>query len=747
MAPSPNGPPLANDPSQGRGLTVLYVFALSTVALLSIGAQLLIQRQLSNGESDSEVINIAGRQRMLSQRLAKAALRLDDASAAERDGCRAELRETLSTWTQYHAVLQQGDDELGVPGDNSEAISRLFAAVEEEFQSMRSAAERLLAAPADEPPSEEDILAIQAGEAGFLTGMDRIVSQYVTEAERKVARLRRLESAILALTLGVLLAEGLLIFRPAVQRIEQTVERLGLVGERLRRAKEQAENANAAKTRFLANVSHELRTPMTAVLGMTELARDEQDEAQRARYLGIVEEAGNSLLGLLNDLIDLARIDAGQTPMESQPFDPQEVVDRVVRMMQAAAWDKEIGLSSGGGVDAGLWVCGDAGRLEQVLLNLVANAIKSTPKGSVVVGCTLVSRSGDRAVLSYSVRDTGVGIDPADQERIFEPFFQVRDGVAAESTGAGLGLAICRRIAEAMDAKITVLSTKGVGTTVTLTADFPLASSQQPAAIEPPNPEPVAPTRDFNVLVVEDTEVNQILLRELLTRAGHTTTVASSGEQALDHYQSSRYDLVLIDLHLPGIDGSTTAEEMLAIDAGRGAPPPPMLCVTAHAAAQREEVDPAGVFDAILTKPLRRADLFAAIGATLAEQDSETQSVGQAMTNLNAPFTEASKQDPALMRELANAYLAAAGPQHQALEDALREQRLWDASVLAHRFRGQLAYFGHEPLAEELSRLEQACIDNQVEAALAAGPSVLGRLSAASEELKSTYQPNSSGEG
>ncbi|MEM6655763.1 MAG: histidine kinase dimerization/phospho-acceptor domain-containing protein, partial [Planctomycetota bacterium] len=362
--------------ASGRRLTLLYIFALSTVAVLSVGAQLLIQRQLHTGEGDSRVINFAGRQRMLSQRLAKSALRLKSVDADGRTESLAELKETVDLWTRTHDGLLQGDAELRLPGGNSPAVTELFAVIEPDYLAMAAAARTLLTGDAGSPPDREAIATIQRHENRFLTGMDEIVSQYVLEAEHRVERLSRLELAILALTLLVLLAEGVLIFRPAVRRIEQAVSRLETVSDRLRRAKDEAEHGNAAKTRFLANVSHELRTPMTAVLGMTELAQETQDDEERTGYLKIVEEAGESLLSLLNDLIDTARIDAGELELVVAPFDPQEVVERVSRMMRFAGREKGLELVVEKPPQRLPMLLGDARRLEQILLNLIGNAIK-----------------------------------------------------------------------------------------------------------------------------------------------------------------------------------------------------------------------------------------------------------------------------------------------------------------------------------------------------------------------------------
>ncbi|MEN1678940.1 MAG: ATP-binding protein [Planctomycetota bacterium] len=721
--------------SPGRRLTWLYVAALSTVALLSLGAQALIQWQLSNGESDSRVINFAGRQRMLSQRLTKCALVIQT-DGADAGAARDELAETLELWARTHRGLRQGDADLGLPGRNSLPIERLFEEIDSAFEVMQAAAEQLLASPPDESSSADAVAAIRSSEATFLRGMDAVVSRYVVEAEQKVTRLRRIESAILALTLGVLVAEGLLIFRPAVERIEATAHRQRLMRRRLRRAKAGAETASEAKSRFLANVSHELRTPMTAVIGMAELAREERDDETRAMYLATMLEAGGSLQALLDDLIDLARVDTGELRLDPAPFRPIDVVQRVRRMMTPLAGGKGLTLTTWGEPSAPGWLLGDARRIEQVLINLVANAIKCTPSGDVSLGFTIARQERDASVVAFSVRDTGVGIGVPDQERVFEPFFRTREGEAESTSGAGLGLAICRSIADAMDAKLQLLSSEGIGSTLTFTVRLP--HTAEPERIEPQDARPATETMR-RVLIVEDTEVNQVLLREYLERAGWCPAVAPAGERALqligeqlasgaDDVRGG-FDAVVVDQRLPGITGTETATRIRAILAG-AASMPRLVCVTADPTIASG--DDGAIFDAVVAKPIDRAKLLAAVEGE--PSPSQTPAEDTVMkTTVRGESTFADK--------LAAAYLAVCDGQLDELNQAIKVGDLRTGELLAHRFRGQVGYFGEQPLVAELGRLEQACIDGRGDEAAELMTLVDPKLTALGRRLAAETRP------
>lgn len=715
---SPDGP----SPGEVRRLSILYIAALGAVAALTLGAQFLIQRQLTTGESDSQVINLAGRQRMLSQRLAKGALALRHSPAAPHRDVRDEFTRTLRLWSLTHDRLQHGHPEIGLPGENSPAITELFAAIEPHFQAIKSAAATLAQDPSDTRANS----IIQKHESDFLSGMDAIVSQYVAEAKAKVARLRRLEYAILTLTLSVLLAEGLLIFRPAVRRIEQTVNRLAALSDRLRRARDEAQEANAAKTRFLANVSHELRTPMTAVLGMTELARQSRDDGRRTEYLQIAEEAGESLLKLLNDLIDLARIDAGKLRLICEPFDPQQVVDRVVAMMQPAAAEKGIRLRGTRNVNPWRCVCGDASRTQQVLVNFVANAIKSTDSGEVIVGCTAAAAGQKMMRIAYTVTDTGVGISPADQQRIFEPFTQLRRASAGGSPppGAGLGLAICQRLATAMNAEINLQSAERVGTTITLAGEFPRAEALEPTAIAR---SPIRVVSPLEVLIVEDTPLIQILLRQQLAASGHTATIAGSVAEALAIFRTERFDLALIDYQLPDGDGAELAAQLTAESQRLGRTCPPLVCVTAHAGLEKEGAPEAEIFDAVLIKPLRRRELDSTIEALVGGPPDE---------EVHEASNEIPSGEGANWAELLSVYLENSPTQRGDLQAALDAGQWPRARVVAHRFRGQVPYFDQGDLAGQLAELESACRESDSTAISDLGPAILLALQALEHRLQ-----------
>lgn len=712
------GPQLAG---AARRLSYWYIFALSTVALLSIFAQWLVQRQLERGQGDSHVINLAGRQRMLSQQLAKAALRVTRPADAETS--RQELRALTPQWRASHVALQHGDAELALPGNVSPEVAELFAAIEPHFVAMEEAAIRLLRQPAGVEESAA-IDTILQQEQAFLAGMDRIVAQLEAEAEQRVVRLRSLERILLAVTLFVLLCEGLFIFRPAVNRIRRLVAELNSTNAELQVAKEEAERANSAKDRFLAHISHELRTPLSAILGMTELARDATDPAKLDQYLSVSTEAGEHLNNLLIDLIDVAKIDSSQLKLHVEPFDPWELTQQVARLMEAASLKKNLELSVEASSEAPLLLLGDRRRIAQVLLNLVTNAIKWTEAGSVVLRCEVTAcgapiSTAQAARLCYTVTDNGPGIPPEEQARVFEAFTQLHDSTGRPKAGAGLGLAICRGLTEAMQGKLEFDPTPGVGARVKLTLTLPIATT-----VNVREPSVATPTADRKaVLVVEDTPVNQLLLRELLSQLGHDVTIAESGEEALDRYPKQAWDVVLIDQQLPGINGAETAARLIPIDEQLGRPTPPKVLVSAHPEAVGEE-KAKDLFAATLVKPFQRDDLqrvLTVVGTKLVMSPEPENP--PAVSSLEFDF------------ELADLFLQAADPQRQALVNAVQKADWLAARLISHRLAGQVGYFAPAQLVSELKALETACLAKDASEAKRLVALVAPRLSLLSEQL------------
>ncbi len=383
--------------------------------------------------------------------------------------------------------------------------------------------------------------------------------------------------------------------------------------EELRHAMEAAEQAVRARAEFLANVSHELRTPMNAIIGMTRLALDEELSDAVRDYLQTANDSAHSLLNLLNDILDFSKLESGKFTVERQPFPLRETVQETVKALSARAFEKGLELACEIDPDAPDNLVGDALRLRQVLTNLIGNAIKFTEQGEVVVSVKTLRAWPQGARLRFAVRDTGMGISPADQQRILEPFTQADASSTRHHGGTGLGLAICNELLQLMGGQLSVESEPGQGSCFS----FKLALARAPApatdAAASPAPQqrqpgraprpPAARRGTLSVLLAEDTPANQKVVTSMLEKRGHSVTVAENGREAVEWCRQQNFDVVLMDVQMPIMDGlqATAAIREQEKNATKSTP---IVALTARAMrGDREKCLRAGM-DAYISKPI-----------------------------------------------------------------------------------------------------------------------------------------------
>jgi signal transduction histidine kinase/ligand-binding sensor domain-containing protein/CheY-like chemotaxis protein len=372
--------------------------------------------------------------------------------------------------------------------------------------------------------------------------------------------------------------------------------------EQLKVARRQAEEATRARSEFVANVSHEIRTPMNGVLGMVRLAMDSAIDEEPREYLRLAEESAENLLQLLNDVLDFSKIDAGHLTIESAPFHPRTVLEDAAAILVPRAAAKGVAVNCHVDPACPATVLGDAARLRQVVLNLLGNAVKFTASGSVDLSARLERAAGDRLVLHFEVRDTGVGI-PADKlDLIFKPFRQVDSSVTRQQGGTGLGLTISARLVKAMGGRIWVESRVGQGSCF----HFTLAVRRAAAGteiVEAPSLAAGRRLRQITVLLAEDNQINQMVASRLLGKHGCTVDVASNGREALARLAERSYDVVLMDVQMPEMDGLTAAAAIREREKTTGGHLP-IIALTAHTMAGDAERCLAAGMDAYVSKPL-----------------------------------------------------------------------------------------------------------------------------------------------
>ena len=502
--------------------------------------------------------------------------------------------------------------------------------------------------------------------------------------------------------------------RLVAERTAQLTEANARLVEEVRnhdRARARAEQASRAKSEFLATMSHEIRTPMNGVLGMLRLMADGPLNERQRQQVRVMRSSSEILLGILNDILDYSRVESGEIEVESAVFDLHELVEDIVVLMQGRAREKELvlDLAIAEGVPAA--VTGDRQKLSQVLLNLLGNGIKFTDRGAVTLE---VSNGAEPDAMRLAVRDTGPGIAEADLAHLFEPFYQAaasrRHG---QQTGTGLGLAISKRLVTAMGGRVEVETEPGDGSCFSVTLPLPKGE----AAIQPPVEaaayEAIGTGRALDVLIVEDNVVNAMVVEAFVARMGHRPLVAPTAEEGLELLEVQAFDLVLMDISLPGIDGIEATQRIRA-HADAAIRSLPVIAMSAHVFDNEVAQHLQSGMDAFIGKPIAPDGLAQTItsvlgrapGARAALDGGRVDDGGESIID---PAVLA--QDRAVLGAergglMVDTFVETAPAQIEGIRQALAEGRTERAADLAHALRGAAGSLGLRRLAERCGMLE-----------------------------------------
>jgi len=480
--------------------------------------------------------------------------------------------------------------------------------------------------------------------------------------------------------------------------------------QELRAAKEAAEATARTKQEFLANMSHEIRTPMNGILGIANLLAKTPLDEQQNQYLGHIQHSAEALLVVINDILAMAQLDAGKMQLESVPFDLRDVLYASQQMVQPRAAEKGVSLELELPPDTvPTLVLGDPYRLRQVLLNLLSNAVKFTEHGRVLLACRRLTTPPETPRFQFSVLDTGIGISAEQLEHMFEPFTQASSSTAREYGGSGLGLSISRGLVELLGGSLSAESTVGEGSSFLFTIPFAPTEETAPTTVVEPTPR-YHTLGKRRVLLAEDNAVNQFLVETLLSTWGMHVDTASSGSEALSLFWQHTYDVVLMDIQMPGMDGVEATQQLRRHpDAQRAATP--VIALTAHALRDEAERYQSAGLDAYLSKPFREEDLFRTVSAVLQKQPVPVVAEPDPVPD-NAPLYDLSgirrlaHNNEGFVKRLVHLFIRTTPPCVREMEEHLEGGNWKSLGSTAHHLKSSLDGMHIRPLYTIIRQLE-----------------------------------------
>jgi signal transduction histidine kinase/DNA-binding response OmpR family regulator len=573
----------------------LYISAFLAIGLMLVLQQILVQHQIERSESAARKINLAGRQRMLSQRIAKCLLLLRTRRELRPDAVvQSELQQALADFDRAHAILGGRSNEIPEMQLVGAASMGEFRKSEPYYQAISRSTAQVLAL---EGKSNNDLYyeVVLKNEQPFLVRMEGTVRQLSREAGADIESLKRLEYVLLVMALGLLVAEALLVFRPAMRTLANQFHTLRLRIREAQEARRIAEQAVKSRAAFIASMSHEIRTPLNGIMGMSALLQDSELSRTQKDQLGVINSSASALLSVLNDILDYSKLENGVVDLELIPFDVAQIAEDVALLGAPLAHRKGVSIQCHVLPSVPNRLNGDPTRFRQIVTNLVNNAVKFTDQGSVTVRLDYSD-----GLLELAVIDTGIGISHENQQKLFRQYAQADETITRRFGGTGLGLSIVKLLSEAYGGRVEVESEVGKGST--FRCYLPMEAVQGIEAS-------LTLQAGLRIAVIDDDPFSLDILRNYVEQAGSEIATASNAEILFSLVENAErpFDLYLVDMDLRTTSGIEVAKQLEKMH------PAPRVLITSVTMDPRKHPEVKVLFRGIVQKPIRRQQLIESI--------------------------------------------------------------------------------------------------------------------------------------
>tara|TARA_B100000795_G_scaffold19664_1_gene13087 strand:+ start:31918 stop:33780 length:1863 start_codon:yes stop_codon:yes gene_type:complete len=597
-----------------------YTLLVITIIAVTVVSQVIIRSHLDSQTNDGNKISLASYQSSVANEVAKFALKIhsERSDSLSTKNSEIELKKAIRKTSDRHKALTYGNPKYNLNGDNTKKAKRLLLSASKNLNRLELAVQNTLTLENSDAKNLTEIL-VQSEDYSQI--LNEVVFSFEKENSAKISQLKKLELVLSGIMILVLLIEIFFVIKPALNKLRESHQKLISTNKKLIQS-------DKTKSEFLANMSHEIRTPLNGVIGMAHILSQGKLDSEQKDSVGAIKTSAQNLLDVINEILDFSKLESGKSQVEDVDFSLNELVNQVLKILSPTAISKGLDLLSHLDKDIPEIIKSDELKIRQILTNLIGNAIKFTENGKIILDVRQTEVEDDYSELTFSIKDTGIGIPSKKLETIFESFTQADSSTSRKFGGTGLGLSICKKLTELLNGKIWAESDYGKGSTFifSVIVSHPKGSTKKTTlekkaletqtrlsrmrkkeksnAIVSEKVKPIISplSSSLKILVVEDNSINRAVALKSLELLGLPASAAVDGEEAIKLIKSEIFDLILMDIQMPNLDGYECTRQIRRLLSQNDQPV--IIAMTATSVSNTENPFIAKGMDDYLPKPI-----------------------------------------------------------------------------------------------------------------------------------------------